>query len=141
MIFPERSNDYAKSDFREEECEMKKSKTAAASIRKGVLGRGLKALIPTGEEGRIHMLDVSEIKPSKHQARKRFNSETIKSLADTIKQDGVIQPLIVSPAGTGWRLIAGERRLRASKEAGLKEIPAIIKDSDEFKHAVIWVPA
>ncbi|MBU4134702.1 ParB/RepB/Spo0J family partition protein, partial [bacterium] len=106
-------------------------------MKKAVLGRGLKALIPEKEEGRIHMIDVSEIKPSVHQARKSFNEEKIKSLSETISNDGIIQPLLVSPAasGTGWNLIAGERRLRAAKLAGFKKVPVIIKDTDEASAA------
>ncbi|PKN00505.1 MAG: chromosome partitioning protein ParB [Elusimicrobia bacterium HGW-Elusimicrobia-2] len=106
-------------------------------MKKAVLGRGLKALIPEKEEGRIHMISVSEIQPGTHQARKSFNADSITSLAETLKQDGIIQPLVVSPSGTGWKLIAGERRLRAAKIAGFKKVPVTIKDTDEASAAFI----
>lgn len=105
-------------------------------MKKAVLGRGLKALIPDKEEEeRIHMINVSEIKPGAYQARKSFNAESITSLSETLKHDGIIQPLVVSPAGTGWKLIAGERRLRAAKIAGFKKVPVTIKDTDEASAA------
>lgn len=106
-------------------------------MKKAVLGRGLKALIPEREEGRIHMINVSEIKPSAHQARKKFNEESIRSLSETLKHDGIIQPLVVSAAGvgTGWKLIAGERRLRAAKMADFEKVPVVIKDTDDASAA------
>jgi len=102
-----------------------------------VLGRGLESLIPPREKGRIHLIDVSKIKPSKFQARKKFNNVSIMALAQTIKEDGLIQPVVVSPDGEGWRLIAGERRLRAAKEAGIKEIPSIVRDTAPENIAVL----
>jgi len=114
-----------------------KRKTVSARSGKKVLGRGLESLIPVREKGRIHSIDISKIKPSKYQARRKFNNASILSLAQTIKEDGLIQPVTVSPDGSGWRLIAGERRLRAAKVAGLKEIPAIIKDTAEENIAVL----
>ncbi len=104
-------------------------------MKKAVLGRGLKALIPEKEEGRIHMIGVSEIKPGAHQARKSFNEESLQSLSETLEHDGIIQPLIVSPSRAGWKLIAGERRLRAAKMAGFMKVPVIIKDTDEASAA------
>jgi ParB family chromosome partitioning protein len=106
-------------------------------MKKAVLGRGLKALIPENEEGRIHMIDVAEIRPGTHQARKTFNADSITSLADTLKKDGMIQPLVVLPSGNGWQLIAGERRLRAAKLAGFKKVPVTIKDTDETSAAFL----
>ncbi|MCD6412708.1 MAG: ParB/RepB/Spo0J family partition protein [Elusimicrobia bacterium] len=101
-----------------------------------VLGRGIEALIPVREEGRIHQINVSEIVPSDFQARKKFGGESLAALALSIKENGIIQPIVVAPSGKGWKLIAGERRLRASKMAGLKKIPAIIKESDGEEIAV-----
>ncbi|MFH1957854.1 MAG: ParB/RepB/Spo0J family partition protein [bacterium] len=114
-----------------------KRKTVSEYAGRKVLGRGLESLIPVREKGRIHSIDVSEIKPSKYQARRKFNNASILSLAQTIKEDGLIQPIIVTPSGNGWRLIAGERRLRAAKASGLKEIPAIIRDTAEENIAVL----
>lgn len=86
-----------------------------------------------GEEG-VSTLRISEIEPNKNQPRKSFNNETLKQLADSITEHGVLQPLIVRSIAAGnYMIIAGERRWRAAKMAGLSEIPVIIRDdlSDE----------
>jgi len=96
---------------------------------KTALGRGLEALIPEkGEE--ILQIEVSRISAGGEQPRKVFRDESLKELAASIKEKGVLQPVIVSRTGDGFfRLIAGERRWRASQLAGLKKIPAIIKNA------------
>ena len=73
-------------------------------------------------------LNVKEIKPNPYQPRKDFDQTGLQELADSIKENGVFQPILVRKAMSGYELVAGERRLRASKLAGLKEIPAIVKD-------------
>ncbi len=86
-----------------------------------------------GSEG-VSTLRISEIEPNKNQPRKSFNNETLKQLADSITEHGVLQPLIVRSIAAGnYMIIAGERRWRAAKMAGLSEIPVIIRDdlSDE----------
>ena len=86
-----------------------------------------------GEEG-VSTLRISEIEPNKNQPRKSFNNETLKQLADSITEHGVLQSLIVRSIASGnYMIIAGERRWRAAKMAGLSEIPVIIRDdlSDE----------
>lgn len=96
---------------------------------KMALGKGLEALIP--EKGvEILQLEVSRIFPSTgEQPRKTFKDESLKELAASIKEKGVLQPIIVTRLGDGsFRLIAGERRWRASQIAGLKKIPALVKD-------------
>ena len=81
-----------------------------------------------GEEG-VSTLRISEIEPNKNQPRKSFNNETLKQLADSITEHGVLQPLIVRSIAAGnYMIIAGERRWRAAKMAGLSEIPVIIRD-------------
>ena len=81
-----------------------------------------------GEEG-VSTLRISEIEPNKNQPRKSFNNETLKQLADSITEHGVLQPLIVRSIASGnYMIIAGERRWRAAKMAGLSEIPVIIRD-------------
>jgi ParB family transcriptional regulator, chromosome partitioning protein len=100
--------------------------------RKSGLGRGLDALLPTDRPGRgFASLPVDQIVPNPQQPRLQFTTEAISSLAASISRVGVLQPVVVRPAaedGT-YVLIAGERRLRASREAGLTEIPAVIRDS------------
>src|SRR4030043_958094 len=92
------------------------------------LGKGLEALIPErGEE--VIYLDVTRIFPSEQQPRKAFKDESLKKLAASIKEKGILQPVIVSRGGDGsFRLVTGERRWRAASLAGLKKIPALIKN-------------
>jgi ParB family chromosome partitioning protein len=108
---------------------------------KTALGKGLEALIPAGGTDEIAHIDVERITASRQQPRKVFREETLKELAQSIKEKGIIQPVIVSRGGDGtFRLIAGERRWRAALLAGLKKIPAIIKDaapSDSLEIALI----
>lgn len=89
------------------------------------------------DEESVVMLPVSQIHPSPAQARKVFDAGKLAELAETIKTHGVLQPVIVTPTKTGYNLIAGERRLRASKLAGRVEIPAIVRDSDPKGLAVL----
>jgi ParB family chromosome partitioning protein len=101
--------------------------------KKMALGKGLEALIPGGssapEEPRDYLLcDVALIKPNRYQPRRRFADEDMAELAASIRAQGVIQPLLVRKDGTGYELVAGERRLRAAKMAGLSEVPVVIKD-------------
>ncbi len=105
------------------------------------LGKGIDALISTNfdktilsdSNERIQNLFISEITPLKDQPRKHFDEQAIGELAESIKQFGVIQPLIVSanPNKVGYTIIAGERRWRAAKQAGLKKVPAIVREQKE----------
>ncbi len=100
------------------------------------LGKGLSALIPvrtkevTTREG-YFICPIAKISVNKHQPRKAFSDRTIEELAQSIQANGILQPLVVKPDGSNFELIAGERRLRAAKKAGLKEVPVIIKDVNE----------
>lgn len=107
------------------------------ATKTNVLGRGLGNLIGSGqkstsagsdENSGIKEIKISEIKPNPNQPRKTFSQETISQLAETIKTHGVIQPIIVKKLESGYELVAGERRLRACKEAGFVKIPAIVKN-------------
>lgn len=95
---------------------------------KTALGRGLDALIPEkGQE--VLQLEINRIFPGREQPRKTFRDASLNELATSIKEKGVLQPIIVSRLGDGsFKIIAGERRWRASQLAGLKKIPAIVKD-------------
>ncbi|MEW6418067.1 MAG: ParB/RepB/Spo0J family partition protein [Nitrospirota bacterium] len=95
---------------------------------KTALGKGLEALIPEkGEE--VVYLDIDRIFPGEQQPRKAFRDDSLQELATSIKEKGVLQPIIVSRVGDGtFRLVTGERRWRASSLAGLKKIPALIKN-------------
>ncbi|UFJ40438.1 ParB/RepB/Spo0J family partition protein [Brevibacillus humidisoli] len=94
------------------------------------LGKGLSALIPPNilEEGdQVTEVAVAEIRPNPYQPRKEFDPEALQELAESIKEHGIIQPLIVRKSIKGYELVAGERRLRAAKEAGLATVPVVIK--------------
>ena len=95
---------------------------------KTALGKGLEALIPEKVEEIIH-LDIDRIFSSEQQPRKLFRDDPLKELAASIKEKGVLQPVIVSRVGDGtFRLVTGERRWRAAALAGLKKVPALIKN-------------
>ncbi len=118
--------------------------------KKKALGKGLEELfssevldfdtfenniMETATENDIKEIPVSEIRPNPYQPRKTFNEEALNELAESIKNYGIFQPIIVKKSIKGYDLIAGERRLRASKLAGLSKIPAIVKDftDDEMR--------
>lgn len=100
------------------------------------LGRGLDALIPSYENneeplsaaGGVESIDINNIKPNEKQPRKHFEADKLKELSDSIKQHGLIQPILVIKDGGYYTIVAGERRYRAAVMAGLKEVPAIVKE-------------
>lgn len=103
--------------------------------KKGGLGKGLDALFidNTSDSGSaVSTVRISEIEPNKDQPRRVFDDAALQELADSIREHGVLQPIIVRPlAGGGYQIVAGERRWRASRLAGLVEIPAIVKEADD----------
>lgn len=104
-------------------------------VKKGGLGRGLDALISeataeTGSEPEA-TIEISEITRNPNQPRKNFDETALQELADSIKQNGVLQPILVRKIGGKYQIVAGERRYQASKLAGLKEIPAVVRDIDD----------
>ena len=103
--------------------------------KKGGLGRGIEALFedePQIEEiEEVKQLDLSDIRPNPYQPRKRFDDKSLRELSDSIKENGVFQPIIVRKSVNGYEIIAGERRYRASKLAKKKTIPAIVRKFDE----------
>jgi len=113
--------------------------------RKGGLGKGLGALIPAGAAeglgaGGYQELPVSTIRPNRYQPREHFGEEELSALADSIREVGVLQPVLVRPADDGYELIAGERRWRAARRAGLQAIPALIRTTDDasaLEHALV----
>ncbi len=101
------------------------------------MGRGLAAILPAAEraaEPELRRLPIGMIRPSARQPRTRFDPAAISALAASITEAGLVQPLIVRPLADGrYELIAGERRLRAAREAGLEAVPAIVRDEDEAR--------
>jgi ParB family transcriptional regulator, chromosome partitioning protein len=98
------------------------------------LGRGLSALISAGDNVgglRFEEVPVSAIRPNAHQPRRNFSEASIRELAASIREVGILQPLVIRSTETGFELIAGERRLRAAKEAGLDRIPVLIRQAEE----------
>lgn len=107
---------------------------------KKALGKGLDALIP-GKQETLLEIEIERIIPGKHQPRTYFDENSLKELAQSIREKGIIQPIVVSRVGDGtFRIIAGERRWKAAKIAGVEKIPAIIKDvspAEEIEIALI----
>ncbi|HEX9376122.1 MAG TPA: ParB/RepB/Spo0J family partition protein [Actinomycetota bacterium] len=101
-------------------------------MRRGGLGRGLSALIPgAAEEAGLLEIPVGAIERNPRQPRTWFDEEALEGLAHSIREVGVLQPVIVRRMDTGYELVAGERRLRAARLAGLATIPAVIRDADD----------
>ena len=94
------------------------------------LGKGLGALIPGVERegGEFFLCGIEEIVPNRKQPRKRFDEERIRELAESIKEKGILEPLVVRKSGDGYELIVGERRWRAAQKAGLREVPVLLKN-------------
>ena len=105
--------------------------------RKGGLGRGLTALIPaadapdTGEGSGLRELPIGSVHPNRLQPRRSFDEETLEGLTDSVRELGVLQPILVRERDDGYELIAGERRWRAAKRAGLASIPAVVRTADD----------
>src|SRR5689334_11036002 len=94
------------------------------------LGRGLDALIPSlsvNDDDKVTEVSLQQLRPNPYQPRKNFDEQSIQELAESIKQHGVIQPIIVRSVVKGYEIIAGERRYRASQLLGLATIPAVIR--------------
>lgn len=105
------------------------------------LGRGFDALIPTDfdssmleeDKHRVQHLLIQDIKPNPSQPRREFSEPELKELSTSIKRHGVLQPIIVVKAGNGYQIVAGERRWRAARDAGLKNIPSIVRSLEELE--------
>ena len=104
------------------------------AMKKGGLGRGLDSLFSENstENESVIAVKITDIEPNKNQPRKDFDEDALNELADSISKHGLIQPIVVRPTANGtYSIIAGERRWRACRIAGLSEIPVVIKDIDE----------
>lgn len=119
-----------------------------STVKKSGLGRGFDALIPQdfdksllfGDEERVQKLAVEELKANPNQPRQHFDKQALEQLSESIKNYGVLQPLVVTPVKDGvYEIIAGERRWRASQLAGLKKIPAIVRTTKELERLEIAI--
>jgi len=103
--------------------------------RRGGLGKGLGALIPTGPgaeaTGGLREIDTASIRPNPYQPRERFDEEQLNELTESIREVGILQPVLVRPVGDEFELIAGERRWRAARRLGIGRMPALVRDSDD----------
>ena len=109
--------------------------------KKGGLGRGMDALFldnsATENENSATMLSINEVEPNRNQPRKVFNEKALEELAKSIEQNGIIQPILVRPMSDGsYQLIAGERRWRAARMAGLHEVPVTIREMTDEEASV-----
>jgi len=108
-------------------------KTEAKKRKKLALGRGLDSLIPSiapreNKPKKYMLCDIGLIRPNRYQPRRHFAEEDLADLSRSIREQGIIQPLLVRQADTGYELVAGERRLRAAGMAGLEQVPVVIKE-------------
>ena len=105
----------------------------AESSRPRGLGRGLAALVAEFPAGATSMveLEIGQVRPNPRQPRRVFDDEAIQRLSESVKADGVVQPIIVRDVGDGYEIVAGERRWRAARLAGLRTIPAIVRSADD----------
>ncbi|MGI6733487.1 MAG: ParB/RepB/Spo0J family partition protein [Anaerovoracaceae bacterium] len=121
----------------------------SASKNRG-LGKGLEALfggveIAVGDrqndespsQDSVSFVDIHEIKPNKNQPRKSFSEEKIEELAKSIEEHGIIQPIVLRRSGSGYEIVAGERRWRAARKAGLKEVPCLIRELTDEQNALM----
>lgn len=98
------------------------------------LGRGINVFFPdldVKEEETIQEIMITELRPNPYQPRKHFNKEAIQELSASIKEHGILQPLIARKSIKGYEIVAGERRYRAAKEAGLEKVPAVVRQLNE----------
>lgn len=108
-------------------------------IRKSVLGRGLNSIIPVDELKNefVRKIAVGKIRANRFQPRNRFEESKLKDLEDSIREHGIIQPIIVRKNIDGYELIAGERRFLAAQRCGLQEVPVIVKNVDDQQSLAI----
>ena len=119
--------------------EVKVSKPAKKAPAKSPAKPASKKAEPVSNEDKVLYIDINNIKPNKAQPRMTFDEDKLKELESSIKEHGVIQPLIVREAENGYELVAGERRWRASRLAGLKKVPCIIRNFDDKQNAIVAI--
>ncbi len=112
------------------------AETAGQKKQKGAAGSSSKAEAHAAESAEsVVYVKLGDIKPNSRQPRKQFDEDALEELASSIREHGVIQPVLLRPAAKGYELVAGERRWRAARKAGLKSIPAIVRDLDDRQNS------
>ena len=111
---------------------------------KNSLGKGLGAMFPDllddlNDKPRFMICGIEELFPNRFQARKEFGGKEHKELVSSIKKNGIIQPIVVRKSDAGYEIIVGERRWRAAQEAGLKDVPVVIRESEDREMAEISI--
>lgn len=117
----------------------KTASAKAATSKAGAKTAGTKDDVPPEEDDRVLYIDINDIRPNSAQPRRNFDEEKLKELASSIRTNGVIQPLIVRESTGGYELVAGERRWRASRQAGLRTVPCIIRNFDDKQNAIVAI--
>src|ERR671923_2041462 len=111
---------------------MSNPNTASEQKTRRGLGRGFEVLLGGGVDPQLVNVPVELIHPSPRQARRRFEQEATAGLAESIRAQGLVQPVVLRPrASGGYELIAGERRWRAARDAGLPALPAVVREADD----------
>jgi ParB family transcriptional regulator, chromosome partitioning protein len=118
-----------------------------SATKKSGLGRGFDSLIPQDfdkslllDEGeRVQKVAIEDLQPNPDQPRQHFDKQALEQLSDSIAQYGILQPLVITPQGSGYTLIAGERRWRAAQLAKLKKVPAIVRTTKELERLEIAI--
>jgi len=111
------------------------------AVKKDALGKGLGAIFPdllnteAVKKESINSCGIEELRPNRYQPRKNFNDEDQKKLVASVKQSGIIQPIVVRKVDSGFEIIAGERRWRAAQAAGLKEVPVVVRKATDRESA------
>ncbi len=104
------------------------------------LGRGLAALVaefPAAGQASMVDIEISQVRPNPRQPRRNFDDDAIHRLADSVRADGIVQPIVVRDTGDGYEIVAGERRWRAARIAGLRTIPSIVRNADDRETLIL----
>ena len=115
------------------------SQSQRRSVSRG-LGRGLESLIPLpsrSEAGTVRIIATDQVRANPTQPRRHFRSDALRDLAESVREHGMLQPILVRDVGDGWEIIAGERRWRAAMLAGLERIPAVVRSEDDETRRLI----
>ena len=113
------------------------------ALKKGGLGRGIESIFDENStySDKIITLNINDIEPNRNQPRKNFSEESIAALADSIKQYGILQPVLVRPKDGIYQIVAGERRWRAAMKAELAEVPCLIRELSDEQNMLIAIIA